>query len=231
MYSEDELLPLSALSHFVFCDRRAALIHLERLWAENAYTLEGSHFHATAHGGASETRGQLRVSRGLVLRSLRLGLAGVADVVEWHRLAASADASTGVGLPDAPGLWRPLPVEYKRGKPKRDRCDEVQLCGQALCLEEMTGLTLTEGALFYGKTRRRLAVALSDELRLTTEVTAGRLRAMLASGKTPPARRQPKCSRCSLLEICRPDANEKSARHYLAGVLGWIARPETDGSS
>lgn len=231
MFSDSDLLPLSALQHYVFCERQAALIHLEQAWSDNALTVEGSHLHDNADSGQGESRRDLRISRGLPLRNMRLGLVGIADVVEWHRLEAGADPATGVSLPSVSGRWRPFPVEYKRGKPKRDRYDEVQLCGQALCIEEMTGLTLTEGALFYGKTRRRLGVALSDELRLMTEVTASRLRAMLASGKTPLARRQPKCSRCSLLEICRPDAREKSARHYLAGVLGWIARPEADGSS
>jgi CRISPR-associated exonuclease Cas4 len=231
MFSESDLLPLSALQHYVFCDRQAALIHLEQAWVDNALTVEGSHLHDNADSGKAESRKDLRISRGLPLRNLRLGLAGIADVVEWHRLGPGSNPREGIELPGASGRWRPFPVEYKRGKPKRDRCDEVQLCGQALCLEEMTGLTLTEGALFYGKTKRRLGVALTDELRLMTEVSASRLRAMLASGKTPSARRQPKCSRCSLLEICRPDAQEKSARHYLAGVLGWIARPEADGSS
>jgi CRISPR-associated exonuclease Cas4 len=231
MFSESDLLPLSALQHFVFCERQAALIHLERAWSDNALTVEGSHLHDDADSGKGESRKDLRISRGLPLRNLRLGLAGIADVVEWHRLASGCSPGEGVDLPGTPGRWRPFPVEYKRGKPKRDRCDEVQLCGQALCLEEMTGLALTEGALFYGKTKRRLGVALSEELRRMTEVTADRLRAMLASGRTPAARRQPKCNRCSLLEICRPDAQEKSARHYLAGVLGWASRADSGGSS
>ena len=123
MFSEDELLPLSALQHLLFCERQCALIHIEQAWAENRLTVEGKNLHAKVHEADDESRGDLRIVRGLRLRSLRLGLVGQADVVEFHK---QGDA------------WLPFPVEYKRGKPKPEPCDEVQLCAQAICLEEMT---------------------------------------------------------------------------------------------
>lgn len=230
MFSESDLLPLSALQHFVYCERQAALIHLERVWEENSLTVEGRHLHDHTDSGERETRGDVRISRALPLRCIRLGLAGIADVVEWHRLSPEANLSEGVALPGAAGRWRPFPIEYKRGKPKRDHCDEVQVCGQAFCLEEMTGLSLSEGALFYGRTRRRASVTFTAALRTETEDVARRLRAMLESSITPIAHRAPKCRRCSLLEACKPGAPEKSVRRYLAGVLGWATREtSTDG--
>jgi CRISPR-associated exonuclease Cas4 len=219
LFAESDLLPISALQHFVFCDRQAALIHLERVWAENPLTLEGHHLHDTADTGKGESRRDLRISRGLPLRSLRLGIAGVADVVEWHRLGAGIDPAQGCTLPGIPGRWRPFPVEYKLGKPKRNRCDEVQLCAQALCLGEMTGIHIPEGALFYGRTRHRLPVTFDEALRHATEDASAGLRTMLLSGETPRATFQPKCRRCSLIEICRPDAPAKSVRRYLAAML------------
>jgi CRISPR-associated exonuclease Cas4 len=138
MYVEDDLLPISALQHLLFCERQCALIHVEQVWAENRLTVEGRHLHERVDGGEHETRGGLRTARALPIRSLRLGLAGRADVVEFH-------ASEG-----AAGPPRVVPVEYKRGRPKSHRADEVQLCAQALCLEEMLGVHVAAGALFYG---------------------------------------------------------------------------------
>lgn len=194
MYCDDELLPLSALQHLLFCERQCALIHIEGLWAENRLTVEGRHLHKNAHEGPSETRAGVRIARGLALRSLRLGLSGKADVVEFHP-------------PDAPGSpARPFPIEYKRGKPKRDASDKVQLCAQALCLEEMLGVAIPGGALFYGRTRRRLDVALDAELRTLTEEAAARFHALIAAGRTPRAAREPKCENCSLVDLCLPEA-------------------------
>jgi CRISPR-associated exonuclease Cas4 len=139
MFAEKELLPLSALQHLVFCERQAALIHLERVWADNPATVEGSHLHRTTDAGQGESRGDVRITRGLPLRSLHLGLSGRADVVEFHRVGGDA-AMRGVELPGARGHFLPFPVEYKRGRPKRThRADEVQLCAQAMCIEEMLG--------------------------------------------------------------------------------------------
>lgn len=213
MFTEDDLLPISALQHVVYCDRQAALIHLERLWTENVHTVEGRHLHEHAHEEGSEGRGDLRIVRALALRSLELGLSGIADVVEFRR------SPDGVPLPKREGHWSVFPVEYKKGKPKRHRADEVQLCAQALCLEEMFGASIAEGALFYGKTRRRKTVAFDPELRAVTLGAARAFRRIIESRLTPAARYGPKCRQCSLLEDCQPRAAEKSARRYLAAIL------------
>lgn len=225
MFSESDLLPVSGLQHLLFCERQAALIHLEQAWEDNALTVEGSQLHERAHGGEGESRRDLRIARAVPLRSLRLGLAGIADVVEFHRLAAGS-AEGGAKLPQATGTWRPFPVEYKRGKPKRGRYDEVQLCAQALCLEEMLGTEVPHGALFYGKTQKRLDVVFDERLRALTEDAAARFRILISERQTPAACWAPKCRSCSLLEICRPRAPEKSARRYLAAVLGHIGRDD-----
>lgn len=214
-FREEDLLPLSALQHLLFCERQCALIHVEQVWAENPLTVEGRHLHERADQGPGESRGDVRIARALPLRSLRLGLSGRADVVELHRLASEADLAQGAEIPDLPGRWRPFPVEYKRGRPKQHRADEVQLCAQALCLEEMLGVPVAEGALFYGQTRRRLDVPFGVDLRRLTEETASRLHRLIAAGITPPGVREPKCDQCSLLDICMPAAPAKSARSYL----------------
>lgn len=217
MYPEPDLLPLSALQHLLFCERQCALIHLEQVWAENPLTVEGKHLHERVDAAAGESRGSLRIARGLALRSLRLGLSGRADVVELSR--AADDDPGGAAVPGLPGRWRVVPVEYKRGKPKSHRADEVQLCAQGLCLEEMLGTTVERGALFYGKTRRRLEVPLDAALRRLTEQAAVRLHELIASGQTPPPVREPKCDQCSLFDICMPEAPASSARRYLDTFL------------
>lgn len=188
-----EPIPLSALQHAVYCLRQAALIHLERLWAENRFTAEGDVLHAiTDKGGKRGGRGARRVNA-LPLASTRLNLVGVADLVEFSRPAA-----------DAPEVA--FPVEYKRGKPKPHRADEVQLCAQALCLEEMTGQPVPEGALFYATTRRRVTVPFDADLRALTEATVVELAGVLSSGITPPpTTHRNRCRACSLADLCRPD--------------------------
>ncbi|MFI5167982.1 MAG: CRISPR-associated protein Cas4 [Thermoanaerobaculales bacterium] len=228
-YNEDQLLPLSALQHLVFCERRCALVHLEALWSENAFTLEGSHLHEGADeaGARTESRGDLRICRGLPLRSLRLGLSGKADVVEFHRLPAGQPAQgecaapAGVVLAGAIGHWQPLPVEYKVGHMRHERSYEVQLCAQAICLEEMLGTPVPCGALFYGKAQRRHAVTFDPELRQQTEAAASRLHELIASGVTPRATKEPKCERCSLLPQCLPEAMSprRSATRYLRDAV------------
>jgi CRISPR-associated exonuclease Cas4 len=218
-FAEDELLPISALQHLLFCERQCALIHVERLWAENPLTVEGRHLHERVDEEPGESRGDLRITRGLLLRNLRLGLTGRADVVELHRLPADASPEDGAELPGLPGRWRPFPVEYKRGRPKEHRADEVQLCAQALCLEEMLGTRVPVGALFYGQTRHRREIAFDPVLRALTEGAASRLHRLVASGVTPPPVREPKCDQCSLLALCMPAAPAKSARGYLDRFL------------
>lgn len=207
MYAEEDLLPLSALQHLLFCERQAALIHIERIWRDNPLTVEGSHLHERVDGGEAESRGDIRIVRSLALRNLRLGLSGKADVVEFHRVPASPD------------LWQPFPIEYKRGKPKAHRADEVQLCAQALCLEEMLGIAVPAGALFYAQIRRRTEILFDQALRRLTEETAARLHRLFTSGVTPKAVREPKCDHCSLLDVCLPESSSHSARLYLSKFL------------
>jgi CRISPR-associated exonuclease Cas4 len=214
MFTEDDLLPISALQHVVYCDRQAALIHVERMWSENVHTVEGQHVHAQAHEAGGESRGNVRIVRALSLRSLAVGLTGIADVVELHR------QESGVVLPGRSGRWSIFPIEYKKGKPKRHRADEVQLCAQAMCLEEMFETVVSDGALFYGKTRRRKVVAFDKPLRSATLLAAARFREIVEQRLTPAARWGPKCRQCSLLDDCRPRAAEKSARRYLAAMIG-----------
>jgi CRISPR-associated exonuclease Cas4 len=206
-HDQDNLIQLSSLQHYIFCPRQCALIHIEQIWTENVFTAEGRVMHERAHEGGSETRGDVSTDRGLVIRSLRLGLSGIADVVEFHR--------------QADGSCLPFPVEYKLGKPKADDCDTVQLCAQAMCLEEMLNVAISSGAIFYGKTRRRLDVAFDGRLRQKTEETARNVRALIESGKTPEPEYSKKCDSCSLIAQCLPKTmgKNRSVKRYLAKAL------------
>lgn len=203
-----ELVALSALQHYLYCPRQCALIHVEQVWAENAATAEGRVVHERVHSTAGETRRGVRTVTGMPLRSARLGITGIADVVELHR--------------DEAGRWLPYPVEHKRGRPKAHRADEVQLCAQAMALEEMFGTEVPEGALFYGEPRRRTVVAFDDDLRMLTQATAKAVRALLAAGTTP---RMPydkrRCDACSLLGLCRPRTTgaPRSAAAWLIAMV------------
>jgi len=225
MYDEDDLLPISALQHMEFCPRQCALIHIERMWSENRLTAQGRIMHEKVHDSPGECRGDVYIARGLRLKSLALGLSGQADVVEFHRAREIDDPAGCVELGGRPGLWIPFPVEYKRGKPKRGNCDKVQLCAQAICLEEMLGASIARGALFYGKTRRRLAVEFDAGLRAETLSASRRVHEMFASGETPAPNRTPACKSCSMEAFCLPrpaDGPGKAAR-YLARTLKAIA--------
>jgi len=216
-HTQDTLPRRSALEHLLFCPRQCALIHIEQAWAENSLTAQGALLHERAHEAGAESRGDLRIARALRLRSLHLGLAGVADVVEWRRLQPGGD---GARLAGVSGHWLPLPVEYKRGRLRLERSYEVQLCAQALSLEEMLGVPVPVGALYGGASHQRREVAFDDALRAETETAARRLHALLASGLTPPADYSPKCRTCSLIEICLPRLTEQgSARRYLDEAL------------
>jgi len=229
MYDEADLLPISALQHLAFCERQWALIHLEGMWAENRLTVEGHHLHDRTHKPERESRGNVRTARALRLRSLQLGLTGVADVVEFHRVANPTEPqgansgvkAAGVRLAGVPGLWQPNPVEYKRGRPKLGPYDEIQLCAQALCLEEMLGVEVPSAALFYGQPHQRLEVPLTPALREQTEQLAARLHELTRAGKTPPAHYEKKCESCSLLTLCMPKTTggHKSVDRYLSGII------------
>jgi CRISPR-associated exonuclease Cas4 len=214
MYAESDLIPISALQHFVVCPRQCALIHLEGLWIENERTAEGRVEHERVDRGGVEARDAVRRAYGVPLRSLRLGLAGKADVVEFHALHGG-------------GPERPFPIEHKRGRPKRGDEDRVQLCAQALCLEEMLGLPVPSGALFYGQSRRRAEVVFDDALRRRTESVATEVRVLFdAAGLTPPPPAMAPCKSCSLLNACQPTAFRGRRR----SVASWIAGrlPEND---
>lgn len=213
IYTEDELIPLSALQHLLFCERQCALIHIEQAWAENRLTVEGRHLHERVDEVGKESRGRIRTVFSLPVRSFTLGISGKADAVEFHREDRD---DAGAVL-----LWRPFPVEYKRGKPKMDDCDVVQLCAQALCLEEMLGLTVPEGAMYYGKPRRRMVVSFGDSLRAKTCEAARRLHELIESGRTPQARYEKKCDSCSLFSLCMPKVTgaRRSVQRYLAETL------------
>ena len=198
--STDDLIMLSALQHYVFCPRQCALIHIEQLWAENVLTAEGRIMHDKVDTANRESRGNIRIEYGVPMRSLRLGLIGRADVIEFHKHG---------------NKWIPFPVEYKRGKPKPDNCDKVQICAQAICLEEMMNVKIPEGALFYGETRHRHDVEFDTALRQETEKAAVRLRELIASGTTPPPVYSAKCKKCSLVELCLPQVNKKVSNYLL----------------
>lgn len=203
---EDALVPVSALQHYLFCPRQCALIHIERIWTEDGATAEGRILHERVDGGRSDRRRGVRTVRGIALRSFTHGLAGKADAVEFSEQGEA-----------------PYPVEYKRGRPKAHRADEVQLCAQALCLEEMFDRPVTEGALFYGQTKKRLVVPFDAELRALTIRIAGDVRAMLTSHQTPPPHAMLGCKRCSLAAQCRPNRLEKPP-----AIRSWLTRQLAD---
>jgi CRISPR-associated exonuclease Cas4 len=203
----DDLVMISALQHYAFCPRQCALIHIEQIWQESGRTAEGRIMHERVHDESRASRGDVRIDYGVSLRSLRLGLIGKADVVEFHR--------------QSDGYWLPFPVEYKRGKPKADDCDKVQLCAQAICLEEMLDAVIPAGALFYGQTRHRLDVVFDESLRQETEEAARRTHDLIASGRTPPPIYEKRCESCSLMVECLPKTIQKrrSVKGYLELIL------------
>ncbi|MCY4212505.1 MAG: CRISPR-associated protein Cas4 [Gammaproteobacteria bacterium] len=203
---EDEPISLSALQHMLYCPRQCALIHNEQQWAENEFTAEGRILHERVDTGIRERRGEVTTARNVPLRSRRLGLVGFADLVEMH------------------SGKRPYPVEYKRGKPKVHRADEVQLCAQAICLEEMLDTCVPEGALFYGQNRRRKVVVFDEALRTLTEDVTTAARSLIRSGATPPATYENrKCSNCSLMQICQPRQSSGAGT-----VAKWLKRKLED---
>lgn len=186
MYPEDEYIQLSSLQHYGFCPRQCALIHVEQQWSENRFTAEGRAQHERVDREERECRGDVVTEYALPLCSRELGLVGKADVVEFHKGLA-------------------YPVEHKRGKPKPDECDMVQVCAQALCLEEMLGQSVPEGAIFYGKPRRRQTVIFNEELRNKTIDTCRKVHELIMRKIIPKANYDTKkCSTCSLFEICMP---------------------------
>ncbi len=206
---------LSGLQHFAYCRRQWALIHIEQQWAENERTVDGQLFHKVAHNSEkTEKRGDLLITRGLMIKSSQLGLAGICDVVEFHR------AEDGISLFSYEGLWKPYPVEYKKGLPKTNDADELQLCAQAMCLEEMLVCHIPSGSLFYGENRRRKTVEFTKQLRTRVYDMAVEMHDLWNKGYTPRVKPQKGCNACSLKEICTPKLSKvKEVSAYIESKL------------
>lgn len=215
MYREDDYLMLSGLQHFAYCRRQWALIHIEQQWAENERTIDGNLFHAVAHDKARiEKRGNLLITRGLNIKSAQLGMSGICDVVEFHK------SERGISLFSYEGLWEPYPIEYKKGMPKTIEVDELQLCGQAICLEEMLMCHIACGSLFYGENRRRKMVEFTDQLRAKVFDIAEEMHDLWEKGYTPKVKPHKGCNACSLKEICVPKLGKgKSVAAYIEKSL------------
>lgn len=204
-YADSDFIAISALQHYSFCPRQCALIHVEQVWQENMLTAEGRAMHDKAHSGESETRGDVRIARGVALRSAELGITGVADVVEFHKQLDDSVV--------------PFPVEYKHGKPKEGNCDRIQLCAQAVCLESMLDVEVPCGALFYGRNRRREPVDFSVELRCETAELSRKVHQLINSCETPAPEYSQRCRSCSLFDLCMPRKVCVSADAYIERSL------------
>lgn len=215
VFNEEDWLQLSGLQHFSFCRRQWALIHIENQWMENLRTVDGSLMHESAHDqGFRESRGDVLVVRGLAVHSAQLGVSGQCDVVEFHRDPG------GIMLRDREGTWQPYPVEYKRGRPKDGQADELQLCAQAICLEEMLCCTVPEGALYYGETRRRLKIQFAPDLRDQVRDSLKEMHGLYRKRYTPRVKPSKGCNACSLKDLCVPKLmRAKKVSDYLAGAV------------
>ena len=215
-YPEDDWLALSGLQHFAFCRRQWALIHVEQQWRDNYLTTAGSLEHDRAHDyGASEARGDLLIMRDLRVFSRRLGITGACDVVEFRQ------SDAGVPLHGRAGTWSPYPVEYKHGAPKQTDADRLQLCAEAMCLEEMLACSIPEGALFYQQTKHRERVRLDESLRDQIVAMSGEMHDLFARGHTPNVKPSKSCRACSLRDICLPKlAGSRSAKQFIDEQFG-----------
>lgn len=213
--NEDDYLQLSGIQHFAFCQRQWALIHIEKLWVENLLTTEGHILHEKVNNPYYiETSSSLIVSRAVPIVSHELGLNGKADLIEYMK---APDAANAVFLERYGGYWFPVPVEYKRGRPKKDDRDIIQLCAQAMCLEEMHQVKIENGHIYYGQTRHRIQVKFDYELRCRVKDLSHKMHELFEKGVTPPASPGINCSLCSLVNLCLPKLTKKkkSARGYM----------------
>ena len=198
-YRQEDFLMLSGLQHFKFCRRQWALIHIENQWADNYRTVDGTLMHHNAHDKHSrESRGDLLITRGMNIFPRTMGVSGECDVLEFLR------DEEGISLGGREGLWRPFPVEYKRGTPNHHGADELQLCAQALCLEEMLCCSILEGALYYGEVRGRTPVAFTETLRAEVRASLREMHTLYNRGHTPKVKPKEACNACSLKELCLP---------------------------
>lgn len=205
-YLEEDFLSLSGIQHFAFCRRQWALIHIEQQWHENWRTTDGAIFHEKAHDAFTmEKRGNVIISRGMPVRSHTLGVSGVCDVVEFHL------SPNGIPLYGREGLYAPIVVEYKRGKPKESDADKLQLCGQAMCLEEMLMCEIKESYLYYGEVKRRTAVTLDEALRTQVKSMLAEMHTFYSRSHTPKVKPTKACKACSLMEICLPKLERKGS--------------------
>ncbi|MBS4053511.1 MAG: CRISPR-associated protein Cas4 [Thermaerobacter sp.] len=219
-YSDEVLLLLSGIQHFAFCERQWSLIHIEQVWQENLLTVEGHHFHEKVDDPfGDESRGDLRIVRSMPIMSRTLGLQGVADMVEFRK--QSVRGPDVVSLGGIEGYWRPRPVEFKRGKPKPDDRDAVQLCAQAICVEEMMQTSITHGDIYYWQTRRRQTVEFSSALRTRTRELAARMHELFEAGITATNVKNKPCQNCSLKDVCQPKLLRKrqSVAQYISSML------------
>jgi CRISPR-associated exonuclease Cas4 len=215
-YAESDLLPISGLQHLAFCERRWALVQLESIWSDNRFTAEGNALHKRAHSGELESRPGCLVRRALLLHSLNLGLTGQSDIVEFQ------PSTAGIRLAGHRGSWTAFPIEYKRSRDKAgSRAYHVQLCAQALCLEEMLGGSVPEGAVYDGTARRRQPVKFTPELRARTAALAARMHLLFDQRATPLPVFTKACNSCSLIEDCQPDPLSRPGRviDYLKGAV------------
>jgi CRISPR-associated exonuclease Cas4 len=215
MYTEDEYLMLSGIQHFVFCRRQWALIHIEQQWEENYRTADGRVMHRNVHdAGFHEKRGDLVISRAMAVSSQRLGISGECDAVEFRK------DSSGIEIFGLEGRYSVTPVEYKRGQPKEDPCDKMQLAAQAMCLEEMLCCRIDTGFLYYGETRRRLKVEITPQLRQDTENALREMHELFRKRYTPKVKRSKACNACSLKNTCLPVlCSQKSAKDHILSML------------
>jgi CRISPR-associated exonuclease Cas4 len=209
---EDDLLPISALQHYAYCPRQFALIHVEQVWEENRYTAEGRLLHERVDSGVAEQRRNMRYERGVMLLSQQYGVTGKMDLLEIE----SGDSE------------KYFPVEYKRGKPKVEDWDRIQLCAQALCIEEMRQVQVIEGAIWYWEVRKREQVKMDAALRAATLIAIAGAKTLLAEGKTPPpTQEKSRCKACSLVNLCEPDAFRKDhSAIYINELFGSVADRE-----
>lgn len=215
MYSEEDYLMLSGIQHFAFCRRQWALIHIEQQWAENYRTTAGEIMHKKTHEeGSFEKRGSLLIVRGLRISSRELGLSGQCDVVEFHR------DENGVNLFGYDGRWKPTPIEYKRGMPKENNADELQLCAQAICLEEMFQTDILEGYLYYGENKRRSHVEFTNGLKMEVRKVGKEMHELFCRGYTPNVKPRKQCRACSIVDLCVPKLQKGAkVREYIEKAI------------
>ncbi|MCX7698427.1 MAG: CRISPR-associated protein Cas4 [Candidatus Goldbacteria bacterium] len=218
-YKEEDLLALSGLQHYFYCKRQWALIEVERQWVENFFTAEGRLLHDRVDNKCIEHKEGVIIERSVSLKSEKLGIYGVADVVEFHK------SESGIKLQNQEGLWMPKPIEYKRGMPKENICDRAQLCCQAMCLEELFGVKIENGYLFYWQTRRRVPVIFDEGLRTAVINACADMHDMINNGITPEVPEKAKCKNCSLFNVCIPEVRKNKSgkvEKYIDDNIHWF---------